>query len=126
MNFIEAVKILEKDCYSQMYIKGEFHKRLHLVNDELQYVEQELYYDGSAMDYIPTSKDMLVEDWIVTCEKIVNGIRINDLTDKTIKNIEYINYHFVLTLCNGKKYKFLGDSYGEGSSAVDITEITGQ
>jgi len=118
MNFIEAVRRLNNDCYSEMYKEDDFNNRLRLVDDELHYVE-------SAMHYIPTSKDMLVEDWIVTCEEIVNGIRINDLKDKTIKHIKYIDYHFVFTLCNGKKYKFLGDSYGEGSSAVGITEITG-
>lgn len=126
MDFIEAVKILEKDCYSEMHKQGDFHKRLHLVNDELHYVEEQLYYDGTEKEYVPTAKDMLVEDWIVARTEIVDGIDLNDLNNKTIKNIEYIDYHFIFTLCNGKKYEFSGDPYGEASSVVEIKEITGE
>lgn len=59
MNFLEAVKILDKDCYSYMYRKDKFDKRLHLVNDELHYVEKQLYHDGTKKEYVPTAKDML-------------------------------------------------------------------
>lgn len=126
MNFIEAVKILEKDCYSQMYMQGDFHKRLHLVNDKLEYVEKQLYYDGSEAEYIPTINDMLVEDWDVEREVIVNGIRINDLKDKTIKGIEYTDEKcFILTLSDGRRYEFSGDSYANVAWVV-IDEITGK
>lgn len=121
MNFIEAVKKLEKDCYSYMYIEDDFHKRIYLVNDELHYVELQLYYDGTEKVYIPTGKDMLVANWVVERDEIVDGIRLKDLKGKVITNIEYIDYHFVFTLCNGKKYEFSGDAY----SAVEIREVTG-
>lgn len=125
MNFIEAVKKLENDCYLHMYIEGEFHKRVHLVNDELQYVEQQLYYDGTEKEYVPTAKYMLKEDWIVTSDDMVDGIRLNDLKGKTIKNFEYSRCHFIVTLCDGKQYKISGDGEGEGGDAVTISEITG-
>lgn len=124
MNFIEAVKKLENDSYAQMYIQGEFHERLHLVSGELYYVEGQFYSDGTRKDYIPTSNHMLREDWIVTSDEVVDGIRLNDLKDKTIKSIEYVWCHFIITLCNGKKYEISGD--GEGGDAVAISEITGE
>ena len=125
MDFIEAVKILEKDCYSEMHKQGDFHKRLHLVNDQIEYVEEQLSYDGSEIKYIPTSNDMLVEDWVVVRSKMVNGININNLKDKTITDIKYESECFILTLSDGRIYEFLGDSH-ECVAWVVIKEITGK
>lgn len=125
MNFIEAVKKLEND-YSHMYIDCEFNKRLKLEDGKLRYVEPQIYDISFTTDYTPTANHMLREDWFVTSDEIVDGIRLNDLKDKTIKNIEYIDEHIVVTLCNGKKYEISGYAFVECSDAVTISEITGE
>ena len=68
---------------------------------------------------------MLVEDWVVVSSKMVNGININKLKDKTITDIKYESGCFILTLSDGRIYEFLGDSH-ECVAWVVIKEITGK
>jgi len=117
MNFIEAVKEIEKNCDAYMFRVSHFDNKLNLVNDVLCYVKEKVYYDGTEEEYVPTSKDMLANDWVVETDQIIDGVRLNSMIGYKIVKVKHSDNEFTITLSNDTKYIFSVNNI-EGSATI--------